>query len=103
MLCPINWDESAQNIHNKIRGLSPWPVATAVLDDKVIKIHQSVLTNEKGSTTPGEVIDSEKGLVVSCGDGKCIEIMQIQAQGSKKMPVSDFLRGHKIQKGTIFK
>lgn len=101
-LCPIDWNETAQNIHNKIRGLSPWPVATAVLDDKIIKIHKAVLSEENGSF-PGEVIKSDKKLVVSCGDGNCIEILQIQAQGSKKMMASDFLRGHKINEGTILK
>ncbi len=101
-LCPINWNESAQTIHNKIRGLSPWPVATAVFGEKTIKIHSSAISHEKGSK-PGEVISSDKKLVLSCGDGKCIEILQIQAHGSKRMSTQDFLRGHKVEKGTFFK
>ncbi|MGI6267742.1 MAG: methionyl-tRNA formyltransferase [Acutalibacteraceae bacterium] len=101
-LCPIDWNESATTIHNKIRGLSPWPVATAVLEDKVIKIHLSRLSQEVGSKS-GEVIKSDKNLIVSCGDGKCIEILQIQAQGSKRMSAQDYLRGRKIEEGTFFK
>jgi len=101
-LCSIDWNESAQTTHNKIRGLSPWPVATAVLQDKTVKIHSSVLSNEKGSKS-GEVMLSNKSLIVSCGDGKCIEILQLQAQGSNRMSAQDFLRGHKIEKGTFLK
>ncbi len=101
-LCPIDWNESATAIHNKIRGLSPWPVATAVLEDKVVKIHLSRLSQETGSK-PGEVIKSDKNLIVSCGDGKCIEILQIQAQGSKRMSAQDYLRGRKIEEGIFFK
>ncbi|NCC86973.1 MAG: methionyl-tRNA formyltransferase [Clostridia bacterium] len=101
-LCPINWNESAQTIHNKIRGLSPWPVATANFEDKILKIHSSVLVDGIYSK-PGEVILSDNRLIVCCGDGKCIEILQIQAQGSKRMSAQDFLRGHKIEKGTLLK
>ncbi|MEG1436827.1 MAG: methionyl-tRNA formyltransferase [Oscillospiraceae bacterium] len=101
-LCPLDWNETAQTIHNKIRGLSPWPVATALFDGKILKIHESVVSEQQGSK-PGEVVASDKSLVVSCGDGKCIEILQLQAQGSKKMSAQDFLRGHKIEKGSILK
>lgn len=101
-LCPIDWNESASTIHNKIRGLSPWPVATAVLADKTVKIHQSKLSEMTGAKS-GEIIKSDKNLIVSCGDGKCIEILEIQAQGSKRMPAQDFLRGRKVERGTFFK
>ena len=42
-LCPIDWNESAQKVHNKVRGLSPWPVATAKLGEKTIKIHKTAI------------------------------------------------------------
>lgn len=100
-LCPINWNDTAQNIHNKIRGLSPWPVATTKLDDKTYKIHMSKLSDAKG-LNPGQIISSDKKLIVSCGDKKCIEITLIQVQGSRKMSTEDFLRGHKIEESKVF-
>ena len=101
-LCPIDWNESAQIIHNKVRGLSPWPVATAKLGEKTIKIHKTIIS-DKCSGKPGEVIVSDKKLVVSCGDSTSVEIVVLQTEGKKAMNASDFLRGNPIEKGTILK
>ena len=100
-LSPIDWNLSAQEVHNKIRGLSPWPSASARLGEKNVKIHRSVLTDEKGSL-PGEIIEAGKRLVVSCGDGKCIEILEIQAENKKAMSAADFLRGNPVKTGERF-
>ena len=100
-LSPIDWNLSAQEVHNKIRGLSPWPSASARLGEKNVKIHRSVLTDEKGGL-PGEIIEAGKRLVVSCGDGKCIEILEIQAENKKAMSAADFLRGNPVKTGERF-
>lgn len=101
-LCPINWNESALSIHNKVRGLSPWPVATAKLGEKTIKIHKTIIS-DKSNGQPGEVIVSDKKLVVSCGESTSIEIVVLQTEGKKAMKASDFLRGNPIEVGTILK
>lgn len=100
-LSPIDWNLSAQEVHNKIRGLSPWPSASARLGEKNVKIHRSVMTNENGGL-PGEIIEAGKRLVVSCGDGKCIEILEIQAENKKAMSAADFLRGNPVKTGERF-
>lgn len=100
-LSPIDWNLSAQEVHNKIRGLSPWPSASARLGEKNVKIHRSVLTDVKGGL-PGEIIEAGKRLVVSCGDGKCIEILEIQAENKKAMSAADFLRGNPVKTGERF-
>ena len=99
-LCPVDFNHSASEVHNKIRGLSPWPVATAKLNGKKIKIHLSRLSDKKGGK-PGEVVDNDGVLTVCCGDGKCIDILCLQLEGKKKMSAKDFLLGHKIEKGTV--
>lgn len=101
-LCPINWNESALSIHNKVRGLSPWPVATAKLGEKTIKIHKTIIS-DKSNGQPGEVIVSDKKLVVSCGESTSIKIVVLQTEGKKAMKASDFLRGNPIEVGTILK
>lgn len=101
-LCPINWNENALSIHNKVRGLSPWPVATAKLGEKTIKIHKTIIS-DKSNGQPGEVIVSDKKLVVSCGESTSIEIVVLQTEGKKAMKASDFLRGNPIEVGTILK
>lgn len=101
-LCPIDWNEPAQKIHNKVRGLSPWPVATAKLGEKTIKIHKTLLSDDCGGK-PGEVVVSDKKLVVSCGGSTSVEILVLQTEGKKAMNAADFLRGNPIEKGTILK
>lgn len=98
---PVDWSLSAAEIHNKIRGLDPWPSASAVLGGKTVKLRKSVISDVKGGA-PGEVMESAKKLVISCGDGKCIEILELQAENKKAMSASDYLRGNPIAKGTFF-
>ncbi len=100
-LCPIDFSKSALEVHNKIRGLSPWPVATTKISEKNYKIHKSQILNEKFCGVCGEVVDNNNRIVVMCGDGNCIEILEIQAEGKRKTDTASFLRGHKIELGTI--
>ncbi len=100
-LSPVDWTLSAQEVHNKIRGLSPWPCATAKFEEKTIKLLRSVLTQEKG-TRAGEVVVSDKKLLIACGDLRCIEITLLQAENKKAMPAADYLRGNPIEKGSLF-
>ena len=101
-LCPIDWNESAQKVHNKVRGLSPWPVATAKLGEKTIKIHKTAVSG-RCNATPGEVVVSDKKLIVACGESTSVEIIVLQTEGKKAMNASDFLRGNPIEKGIILK
>ena len=100
-LSPIDWNLSAKEVHNKIRGLSPWPSANAKLNGKTVKIHKSVLADGKGKSA-GEIVESGKRLVVACGDLNCIEILTLQAEGKKAMSASDFLRGNPVEVGEHF-
>lgn len=99
-LCPINWNDTADKVHNKVRGLSPWPVATAKWAEKNIKIHKTCVA-DNASGKPGEVIEADKKLLVCCGDGTCVEIAVLQLEGKKAMSAADFLRGNPIAVGTI--
>lgn len=99
-LCAVDWSRSAQDIHNQIRGLSPWPVATAVLEGKKLKIHRSAISPvEAPEARCGEIISLEP-LTVQCGSG-AIQLLEIQAEGKKRMNSGDYLRGHKIDLGTV--
>ncbi len=101
-LCPVDWKKSADEIHNQVRGLSPWPVATAALNSEIYKLHK---TEKIGKTNAkaGEIISTDGGLSVACGDGNGVKILTIQAPGKKAMSCADFLRGHKIEVGEKFK
>ncbi len=99
-LCPIDWSKSALDVHNKVRGLQTWPVALTTLNGMNLKIHKTVLSNVDAST-PGTVVQNNKKLVVSCGDGKCVEILELQLDGKKRMDTKSFLLGNKIDLGTV--
>lgn len=100
-LCPIDWNESAQSVHNKVRGLSPWPVATTKWGDKTVKIHATVIAGDVNAQ-PGKVVVSDRKLVVACGENTSVEILTLQLEGKRAMSADDFLRGNPIEVGTIF-
>ena len=99
-LCPTDFTKSAQEVHNHIRGLSPWPVATATLNSKKLKLHSSVIGG-KTTLAPGTVVSTDGVISVACGDGICVDILSVQAEGKKRMSSKDFLLGHKIEKGSV--
>lgn len=99
-LSPVDWTKTAQQVHDHIRGLEPWPVATTVINEKIVKLYGSRLAGNYNKQA-GEVVKADNELVVCCGDGNAVSITQIQAQGKNKLNAADFLRGFKIEKGTI--
>ena len=93
-MCPIDWNKTARQIHNQVRGLHPWPVATMQLQGKQFKVHETRVV--EGSGAPGTVLELNKhGLVIACGQG-AIEIRSLQAEGGKRMNAPDYFRGHPL-------
>ena len=96
-ICPIDWNKTAQQIHNQVRGLHPWPVATMDLQDTKFKVHETRLVEGTHNKTPGSVIALTKtGLQMACGEG-IIEIRTLQAEGGKRMAAPDYFRGHPLK------
>ncbi|MCD8356344.1 MAG: methionyl-tRNA formyltransferase [Clostridia bacterium] len=99
----VDWNKPAQEVHNLIRGLDPWPVAVTNRDDVRLKLFQSRLTGKTTDMPAGSVTeaDPKKGLFVACGDGQVLQITEIQMVGKKRMSAGDYLRGHAIDPGTV--
>ena len=94
-MCPIDWTKTAHQVHDQVRGLNPWPCATATIGGTFFKIHSTVLTD--GSGAPGEILGLTKtGLRVACGEG-AVEIRVLQAEGGKRMAAPDYFRGHPLE------
>lgn len=92
----INWNLPAENIHNLIRGLSPWPTAFLMLDGKKIKIYESEFTEDKTGHPAGYVIRADNsGIYVAAGEGTVI-LKEIQMPGKNKMNVNAYMRGNKF-------
>ena len=94
-MCPIDWTKSARQIHNQVRGLHPWPVATMELRGQKFKVHETKVV--PGSGAPGRILGLTKtGLVIACGEG-AIEVLSLQAEGGKRMTAPDYFRGHPLE------
>ena len=94
-MCPIDWTKPARQVHNHVRGLHPWPVATMELKGKKFKVHATKVV--EGTGEPGQVLGLTKtGLVIACGEG-AVEITSIQAEGGKRMAAPDYFRGHPLE------
>ena len=97
----IDWNKSARDVFNHIRGLSPWPVAHTFLDGKRFKIYEATLAEGHGK--PGEIIEKgKKSLVVATGDG-AISLKTVQPAGKPCMNIGDFLNGvgRKLEVGDL--
>lgn len=94
-MCPIDWTKTAQQVHDHVRGLHPWPVATAVLGGTHFKIHATAVVDGHGA--PGTILGlTRTGLQVACGEG-AVEIRSLQAEGGKRMSAPDYFRGHPLE------
>ena len=93
-MCPIDWNKTAQQVHNQVRGLHPWPVAIMELKGQKFKVHETRIV--EGNGAPGEILGLTKtGLVIACGEG-AVEICSLQAEGGKRMAAPDYFRGHPL-------
>ncbi len=99
----IDWNKSAAEIFNLVRGLNPWPSAYTHLQGKMFKIHKAQVAQIFDlKTNPGEIVEVDKNnLVVATGKGD-LSILEVQIEGKKKMSIKDFLQGHKLEKGMRF-
>ena len=95
-MCPIDWNKTARQVHNHVRGLHPWPVATMQLQGKTFKVHATRVV--EGSGKAGEILGLTKtGLRIACGEG-AVEVLSLQAEGGKRMAAPDYFRGHPLEK-----
>ena len=96
-MCPIDFTKTAQQVHDHVRGLHPWPVATTEIQGKRFKIHATRVVAQVHSAVPGTILGLTKtGLQIACGEN-VIEILQLQAEGGKRMAAPDYFRGHPLE------
>ena len=101
---PVDWTRTAQEVHNRIRGLSPWPGALTTRDGSPLKLHRSVLAPEcsdgkTGCSEPGALYAEQGRLFVRCGDGNYVELLEVQPHGSRAMDTKSYLLGHPVEAG----
>ncbi|WP_099224285.1 methionyl-tRNA formyltransferase [Listeria costaricensis] len=90
----IDWNKTAREVFNQVRGLSPWPVAYTTLTEKPFKIWQAKLTEETSADPAGSFYPLGKNrLGITAGDGKVVELLEVQPAGKPKMPTASFMQG----------
>ena len=99
-ICHLNFNQSAQQVHNWIRGLSPYPAAFAYWNGKLLKLFRSrPVAAGDSNAEPGTIVMVMKNAFsVQCASG-IIDIFEVQLQGKKKMSVEAFLNGQSLKKG----
>ena len=96
----IDWSRSAQEIHDHVRGLDPWPGATTTINGELLKLAETRPETAEGEK-PGSVIAADKhGVCIACGSGS-LRIQQLQLAGRKRLAAADFLRGCPLEAGTV--
>ena len=96
-LSPLDFSRSARQLHDQVRGLIPWPCASTTLDGKNVKVYRTAVGGET-ALAAGKIAEAGKqGLAIACGDGRLLRILELQAEGGKRMVAADYLRGHPVQ------
>lgn len=93
-LCEINWDQSAEKIHNLIRGLSPFPAAFFTRKEQKYKVYRSEVENSL-KLSPGEIEQTKNEIFIGCAEN-ALKILELQPEGRKRMTADAFLRGYTI-------
>ncbi len=96
-MCSIDFTCHAHQVHNKVRGLNPWPVATMELQGKRFKVYTTAVVENPTGAPAGTILGLTKtGLQIACGEG-AVEIRILQAEGGKRMAAPDYFRGHPLE------
>ena len=92
----IDWNKSAKDIHNLVRGVNPWPSAYTTYENQTMKIWKTKVVDKNSDKAPGTILKVDKeGIEVNTGNG-VIQISEIQMSGKKRMVVSEYIKGNTI-------
>lgn len=97
----IDWGDSAREIRNLVRGMTPWPSAATVHRGKTLKVLSAAPREPRkgGAASPGEVLSvGKEGIEVACGDGSLL-LVRLQPEGGKAMSAWDYAQGRRVGKG----
>ncbi len=101
----LDWNLPPKQLHDRIRGVQPWPGAFTYLGGKVFKIHRAAIdtTGNKYSsgTKPGQVVQAGGGNLVVATNAGFLNLLEVQLEGKRRMNVKIFLAGQKLTKLTV--
>ncbi len=95
----IDFQRTAVEIWNRLRGFQPWPGAYTRFRGKQLQIHAAKPLPSLSTSTPGEVMSEKDCLIVGCGNKSALEVTELQLEGKKRMSARDFLHGYRLIPG----
>ena len=95
----IDFAKTAREVHNRLRGFQPWPGVYSMFRGKNLAIHRARVVESASAIVPGELRVEGERLLVGCGQGTALELLEVQPEGKKRMPAGDFLHGYRPQPG----
>jgi methionyl-tRNA formyltransferase len=100
----LDFRAPAISVHNRIRGLRPWPTAFTFVGGKRLVIHQArVSAQPAGGADPGTCVAAgADAITIACGDGRAVDVLQLQPEGKRTMGARDYLAGHGLLAGQRF-
>ena len=97
----VDWSTPAQRIHDRVRGLQPWPLVSVRIDGARYLVHRTQLTGERTTAAAGTIVSATPdGIDVAAGDGQVVRLAQLQPEGRRAMSARDLLAGRSIRGGT---
>lgn len=90
----IDFGRTAGEIYNRLRGFRPWPGAYTVFRGKTLQVHRALPAESARSLTSGEIAADGVRLLVGCGQGSVLELLELQMEGKRRMPAADFINGY---------
>jgi methionyl-tRNA formyltransferase len=97
-MAPVSWERPAREIHNRIRALNPWPLASSEGHGQRVQLLRSRLVNTRDQTSPPGTFHgiSTDGIMVQCGEGTILELLEVKLAGKKPVSGRDFANGLRL-------
>jgi len=95
----IDFQRTAVEIWNRLRGFQPWPGAYTRFRGKQLQIHAAKPLPSLSTSTPGELVAENDSFIVGCGNKSALEVTELQLEGKKRMSARDFLHGYRLTPG----
>jgi len=97
----IDWNWPAKKIVDRSRGFLPWPGAYSLFRGQILHVWKARVAEEAAVGLPGTLVPQKKRLLVACGNGSALELIEVQIEGRKRMPAQAFLNGHQLHENEI--
>lgn len=95
--CIIDWNNDVEQIRNFVRGLSPYPTAYTLLENKILKVFEVKVEQSEQSLLPGSILTDNKSYLKFAAKNGYVSVIELQLEGKKRMPVQEFLKGYQVR------